>query len=513
MSYIIGNIPSAAHLLDVKHLAHYRDTTSLCNGDIVEFFGHIFQWDNDCVSEDLCERWRLLGDPLCDNALEEMFPHPSSTVGKDLLQSLETYVAEHPGLGPASDFLEEVSRLPPYGIKVSPEEAILAQEFFLDHSVQIMQALLHYSLAGGFASPRIVRTLQAVSYLVPHSSSNSSKALFAPMLDASARISQSSNERTFSRLLETFQFVLDVMDCTAHSRTTVPPAPAKAAAYLMPGGEGWKSIVRVRMLHGVARMRVKARWKRDSDTVDEKVAPINQEEMSATLASFSTVPIWCLNRLQMPPTATSASAYLSLWKHVGFYLGVSPDILRRYFSNLHTADKFLASMALHLFSTDDDPITVAAYAPTIPILRATANRPPAYMSFEDNCALTRHLLGPALASHLGIQPTALRARIWMHASLLIQRMPQWFSTWYPRRGWIRKRREVLREGIARSLRWNLGMRRTSFRPRTDLGVCMSAASHSADDVGGALAVGVKEAEGVLPDPAGAKVLVRKWRRY
>ena len=34
---------------------------------------------------------------------------------------------------------------------VSLEELKTAQDFFVDHSIQIMQALLHYSLAAGFA--------------------------------------------------------------------------------------------------------------------------------------------------------------------------------------------------------------------------------------------------------------------------------------------------------------------------------------------------------------------------
>lgn len=102
-------------------------------------------------------------------------------------------------------------------------------------------------------SPRIVRTLHSVSYLVPHSSS----------------VSEASNERTFSRLLETFQFVLEVMGCTS--------APTDKD-YLLPGGEGWKAVVRVRMLHGIARRRTFEQWNATNYTD----IPVNQEEMSAT---------------------------------------------------------------------------------------------------------------------------------------------------------------------------------------------------------------------------------------
>lgn len=96
-------------------------------------------------------RWRTQGDPLCDAALQEIFSSPSSSVGHDLLSSLESFVSAHPGQGPARDFLEHVSQIPPAEIAITEDQVHIAQNFFLDHGIQIMQALLHYSLAGGFA--------------------------------------------------------------------------------------------------------------------------------------------------------------------------------------------------------------------------------------------------------------------------------------------------------------------------------------------------------------------------
>lgn len=101
-----------------------------------------------------------MGDPLCDAALETLFPTATSSVGKDLLASLEQYVADNPGRNHASVFLDEVSQAPPAGIQASEEQVELGQAFFLDYAIQIMQALLHYSLAAGFAryaSPYLTR--------------------------------------------------------------------------------------------------------------------------------------------------------------------------------------------------------------------------------------------------------------------------------------------------------------------------------------------------------------------
>lgn len=124
-----------------------------------------------------------------------------------------------------------------------------------------------------------MRTLNAVSYLVPSRT---------PTQNSSPLAEQASSDRTFSRLLETFQFVLDVLGCT------VPPSErpdhdqldSKAKSrldYLLPGGEGWKSAVRVRLLHGVARRRAKERLSKLYPEYDfTQHVPINQEDMGAT---------------------------------------------------------------------------------------------------------------------------------------------------------------------------------------------------------------------------------------
>lgn len=224
------------------------------------------------------------------------------------------------------------------------------------------------------------------------------------------------------------------------------------------------------------------------------------------LVSFSTVPIFALTRLHLKPSEAQISAYLALWRHVGFYLGVSPSILTRYLHSPATAEKFLASIVLDLFS-DEAPLDLRTL-PTIPILRAVSNRPPSHGSLEYHIAVTRYMTGPALADHLGLPPTSPWTRVKLHAALLVQAVPVWFAAWYPRRVWLEKRRAVLREGIARSLRWNLGMRHVTFRPRTDV---KPSPAGIEDDVGGELANGVREAENVAPNPAAGRRLTKAWR--
>ncbi|CAL1708828.1 unnamed protein product [Somion occarium] len=502
MPIFIGDLNQSEYeTSEVKKLKHIQETRNLKPGDIVEFFGHAVRWDADCVTEDNCLRWRRVGDPLCDDALQLIFTSPSASAGKDLLECLQQYVSTNPGPNAATIFLGDLNQIPPNSLIASQSQVEAGRRLFLDHAALIMQALLHYSLAAGFASARITRTLHAVSYLVPPHESTS----------------QASSDRIYTRLLETFQFVLDIMGCTP-----TPPAPsfgsnieikpvkeppqrrAGTLEYLLPRGEGWKSAVRVRMLHGVARRRATERWNklkmRDAGYDEELDIPISQEDMSATLASFCIIPLWCLHRLGLYPDPMQTEAFLAVWRHVGFYLGVSPSILRRYFTSTSAADKFLASIVLDLFSSDDNAPPDIGPIPTMPILRAISGRPPGNSSLEHNCAVTRCLVGFELADHLGVPETRVITKLKLHATFLLYKIPIWFSWWYPRKQWAVTRREVLSEGMARSVRWNLGMRRTNFRPRGNV-----IKNEGLDDGQ------IEELERVIPDPEGGMALVRKWR--
>ena len=104
-----------------------------------------------------------------------------------------------------------------------------------------------------------------------------------------------------SRLSETFQFVLDVMGCSVSTLPSGPTAGTQAKhtqhedhrnreiAYLLPGGEGWKSAVRVRLLHGIARWRTEERWERGENA--QPGVPISQEDMAATCVTSVCTPL------------------------------------------------------------------------------------------------------------------------------------------------------------------------------------------------------------------------------
>lgn len=191
------------------------------------------------------------------------------------------------------------------------------------------------------------------------------------------------------------------------------------------------------------------------------------------------------------------SSFIAAWRHIGFYLGVDPVILRKHFASPHVATKFLASTIVHLLTIDSPrPGFPRPSFPTIPILLATSDRPPVPRSFEHNCALTRHVLGPSLSNHLGIPQTLLKVELRLLLRLAIAQIPVLFSCVYPRRGWSRKRAALTREALARMVRFQLGMRRTTFRARTE---------------GGEVGEGILSVEAVKADPAGARKLVKEYK--
>jgi hypothetical protein len=194
--------------------------------------------------------------------------------------------------------------------------------------------------------------------------------------------------------------------------------------------------------------------------------PLNQEDMAATLAAFGVAPIFALERMGLPLTLDERECYLALWRHLGYYLGVSPRLLETHFIDWAHAEAFLSSAALHLFDPDPDP-DIAARLPALPVLHAVAvheaknGEPP---DLEYHVELARVLLGPELSRAVALPPTPKRstARWRVRLALIALRVPVWFGSVYPRKGWEATRVECIRRALPRFLCRQLEGRRTTF---------------------------------------------------
>ena len=118
--------------------------------------------------------------------------------------------------------------------------------------------------------------------------------------------------RLQERLFETTQHILQ---CT------------RTLDGIKPGGEGFASSIRVRLLHAAVRQRIlKLAEKRPSYfNVAEWGIPINDLDQIATIGTFSSTLIW----LSFPRQGIflrnqEVEDYLALWRYIAYLMG-TPD--------------------------------------------------------------------------------------------------------------------------------------------------------------------------------------------
>ena len=279
---------------------------------------------------------------------------------------------------------------------------------------------LVHLIIGGFSAPKIIEVLLHTSYLT-----------------------SSSSAMTNRRLFETTQMVLDAMnDMTPHT------------------GIGFRSVIRVRMLHSHVRLRLLRSEKYDTGRFG---IPINQEDLLATLGAFSVACIWSMERMKIHISAEDKEAYIAAWRHIGCYMGISPDYLRRFYKDYHTAEKHLCSSITHLLEPEFGK--PSGMLP-LQLLNGITNRPLYGHSLEYHSELSRLLIGDILADIFQLPHGSIRTRIGLWGSLTLMRLELWFGRWY-RSGWERERIRLMKEFVDWLVMWQVGKRK-AFE-RTDFG--------------------------------------------
>ncbi|PJN40207.1 hypothetical protein CG747_14210 [Streptomyces sp. CB02959] len=114
--------------------------------------------------------------------------------------------------------------------------------------------------------------------------------------------SQRLTSGVYRRLMETSQFVVDVLDDGG----------------LGPRGRGLRSAQKIRLLHATMRYHVG----RQDDWDGDWGLPVNQEDLAGTLMSFSVVIPRGLGRLGVDLPREDRDAFFHVWRVVGHVLGV-----------------------------------------------------------------------------------------------------------------------------------------------------------------------------------------------
>jgi len=144
------------------------------------------------------------------------------------------------------------------------------------------------------------------------------------------------------RLLETSQMIIDCMQPDGLVPLT---------------GIGWKSCLRVRFLHGKVRQRLRSseRW-----NAEEWGIPINQEDMIATLLSFSFNIVVALSIMGINLTKGEVDDYLHLWRYIGYLSGVRDDLNPCISYEISRAT--VESIVVHLIQPDESSIFLAHHS-------------------------------------------------------------------------------------------------------------------------------------------------------
>jgi hypothetical protein len=88
--------------------------------------------------------------------------------------------------------------------------------------------------------------------------------------------------------------------------------------------KGFKTTLRVRVMHAIVRRSVSERPQWDAKTLG---LPINQVDMQATYLGFSVVHLLALKATGVVVTASDAKAMMHLWRYIGWLMGVEDGLL------------------------------------------------------------------------------------------------------------------------------------------------------------------------------------------
>lgn len=274
---------------------------------------------------------------------------------RDLYKILEEKKDEDELLG---KFWGDLSTVPEW---VDWEQIARGQDVFYRYGGACLTGLAYQSLLGGMGAARVVETL--------------------------ARTGGFSTKVARGRLFETTQHILQ---CT------------KSLEAMKPGGEGWASTIRVRLLHAAVRNRImKLRSTRpEYYDVEAWGIPINDLDNLATITTFSASLIWLsLPRQGIYMRSQEKEDYIALWRYIGHIIGAPTAI---HFRTPSEAKHLMEALLLYEISP-----TPTSQILSNNIIKSLEGQPPGYASADFLTASARWLNGNELCDALGLsRPSA-----------------------------------------------------------------------------------------------------------
>lgn len=331
---------------------------------------------------------RSTGDPAADKLARAVLAAHRRVDGTDDLHRLvgSLVVAGGTGRSYFSDWLQEAPGLPEWA---QPQLIAAAQDAFGQRGLHIATALFCASLPTAYAGADGVQVLALASDLA-------------------------ADSHVARRIAETGQFLVDVL---------APGGEKPEAGLDSPAGQGFLAVQRVRIFHALVRV-----WITESGRVehscDEAVTrswcpdwgyPVNQEDLLATLLTFTVVVFAALDRLGASLTTASEEAYLHTWSVVGSLLGIEPSPIELPLG-IEEAEGLMATLLPRLQRPS------AAGRQLMSVLLVEMERSMPWGLRKVPRTLVRHLASDRVAEILGVPPPAWWAPVLGRLAGLEQRL-------------------------------------------------------------------------------------------
>ncbi|KAK3321003.1 tat pathway signal sequence, partial [Cercophora scortea] len=270
---------------------------------------------------------------------------------------------------------------------VSWPQLARGQKVFYRYAGPSVVALTFHSLLGGMGSRRVVETLSRTGGFGVHIARR--------------------------RLLETFHHILDI---------------TRDLPSIQPGGDGFRSSIRVRLLHASVRRRILRLAGTNPSYFDISTLgiPISDLDSIATILTFSSTLLHIgFPRQGIIPTQAEEADYLALWRYIAHLLGTPTHSFLR--------SPTLAKAAMESLLLSEITPTLTSQRLANNIIAALQNTPPAYASANFLRAEAYWLNGAQLAKALGIPRPP-----WYHTLLVAGQCGLFLGLCYAKRavpGW------------------------------------------------------------------------------
>lgn len=327
---------------------------------------HPLKYSYDVLAEQCLDRLNEISPPprsaLPRNSAQyaekerkaEVEPDGQPVQHRDLYALLRDHANEDEKL---SQLWKEVNTIPEW---VDWDQIARGQDVFYRYGGAALTGLAYQSLLGGMGAARVVEVL--------------------------ARTGGFSTKVARRRLFETTQHILQ---CT------------KSLESIQPGGEGFASSIRVRLLHAAVRQRImKLASQRPGYYDVEKLGiPINDLDSIATIGTFSATLIWLsFPRQGLYLRQKEIEDYIALWRYIGYIVGCPTQ----YFETPAKAKAMMESLLMNEIQPTETSKILANN-----IIKSLADQPPGYASADMLVAGARWLNGNELCDRLGLPRPSL----------------------------------------------------------------------------------------------------------